>query len=232
MSILRSILLGCLISTFTSGCSTLSSPYEAGLTACSVQESQLVATAKPKQKAIQKIVYKTWISAEVENLEASSKKIKATVKSYHGYIENSSVFKSHIQLILRIPSNKKQETVDLIKKSGKILRMREHAVDVTEEYLDVDARLKNMISLRARLTKLLDKAQNVKEVLAIEKELGRLQGDIDSLDARLKNISNQVNFSTVTLTLEQKKKSKILGPLGLMFKGAGWCLKKLFVIRD
>ncbi len=234
MNTLRAFMLGSLVSIFTTSCSTLNShQYEISADAsCMVEPPEIVVPSERQRKAIQKIIYKTWLSIEVEDLAKCSETVKATVKNYNGYIENSSLYESSAQFVIRVPSNKKTDAVESIKKSGEVTNIRENAKDITEEYIDVDARLKNMINLRDRLTKLLDKAENVKEVLAIEKEIGRLQGDIDSLQSRLKNMNNKVDFSTVTLNLHQKKKPQILGPIGAVFKGATWCIKKLFVIRD
>ena len=101
--------------------------------------------------------------------------------------------------------------------------------DVTEQYIDTDARLKNHIVLRDRLKKLLDRAQKVDEVLAIEKELTRVQSEIDSMEGRLKALRGQIDLAAVHLTIERRT---ILGPLGYVFKGIGWTVKKLFVWQD
>lgn len=83
--------------------------------------------------------------------------------------------------------------------------------------------------LRDRLTQLLEKAADVKDVLAIETELNRVQADIDSMEGRIKSLKGQVEYATVTLSLERKP---ILGPLGYLFKGLWWGVEKLFVIRE
>ena len=101
--------------------------------------------------------------------------------------------------------------------------------DVTEQYIDVEARLKNKIVLRDRLKQLLEKATTVKDILAIETELHRVQGDIDSMEGRIKSLKGQVDYTTVTISLKRKA---ILGPLGYLFKGLWWGVEKLFVIRD
>jgi hypothetical protein len=101
--------------------------------------------------------------------------------------------------------------------------------DVTEKYIDVEARLKNKIALRDRLKQLLNKATEVKDILAIETELNRVQADIDSMEGIIKSLKGQVDFATVELSLERKQ---ILGPIGYVFKGLWWGVKKLFVLRD
>ena len=95
--------------------------------------------------------------------------------------------------------------------------------------MDVEARLKNKIVLRDRLQKLLEKAVEVKDVLAIETELNRVQGEIESMQARITKLKGQVDYSTIDLELNRKK---MLGPAGYVFKGFFWTIGKLFVLRD
>ena len=86
-----------------------------------------------------------------------------------------------------------------------------------------------MVALRDRLRALLDKAQDVKDILAIEKELGRVQGDIDSMQARLTALKGQVDLASIDVSISRKR---ILGPIGVVFKGAWWIVEKLFVIQQ
>ena len=87
----------------------------------------------------------------------------------------------------------------------------------------------NKIVLRDRLKQLLDKASAVKDVLAIETELNRVQADIDSMEGRIRALKGQVDYATVSLSLEREP---ILGPLGYVCKGLWWGIEKLFVIRE
>ena len=69
----------------------------------------------------------------------------------------------------------------------------------------------------------------MKDVLAIETELNRVQGEIDSMQARITKLKGLVDFSTINLHLTRKK---MLGPAGYVFKGVFWTVEKLFVLRD
>ena len=77
----------------------------------------------------------------------------------------------------------------------------------------------------------MDKADAVADIVSIERELTRVQSDIDVIESRMKRIENQTSLSTIDLTLEEENK-RILGPLGFVIK---WTLRGvgyLFVIRD
>ena len=72
--------------------------------------------------------------------------------------------------------------------------------DVTEEFLDIQARVKTKKELELRYIDLLKKARNVTEILEIEKQIGLLRAEIESIEGRLKYLEDQVSFSTLTMT--------------------------------
>ena len=75
---------------------------------------------------------------------------------------------------------------------------------MTEEFLDVDARLKTKKELEIRYLDILKKASTVKEILDVERELGQLRSDIESIEGRLKYLNNQVSLATLTITIYQQ----------------------------
>lgn len=75
----------------------------------------------------------------------------------------------------------------------------------------------------------MEKAINVKDILAIETELNRVQSDIDSMEGTMKSLKGQVDLATVDLSF---KRQQILGPLGYVVTGLWWVVKKLFVLSD
>jgi hypothetical protein len=99
---------------------------------------------------------------------------------------------------------------------------------VTEQVVDLDARRKNLAAVRDRLRSLLERAANVGEMVAVERELARVQGDLDALDARLKHLRATTSLSEVTVTASRER---ILGPLGYLGYGLYWVVAKLFVLR-
>jgi len=72
-------------------------------------------------------------------------------------------------------------------------------MDVTEEMLDLDIRLKNMQEMRDRLVALLDRAANVEELLAVEQELQRVTAELELIKGRIKYLSHAVSYCTLTV---------------------------------
>jgi hypothetical protein len=166
---------------------------------------------------------------EVKEVEPAVKAVEEVVKKSGGHVQSQSVRENEqAHLTLRVPPNQLLPTLDALASLGKEESRSVSSDDVTEKYIDTEARLKNAIALRDRLKALLNQAKDVKDVLEIEKELARVQGDIDSMEGRLKKLKEQVDHATVDLTLNRRK---ILGPLGYVVYGVGWLIQKLFVIQ-
>ena len=94
--------------------------------------------------------------------------------------------------------------------------------------IDAEARLENLIATRDRLREHLGRTSSVAEIVAVERELARVQTEIDSLEGRLAHLRSSVALSTVELQIEQKT---VLGPLGYVVWGFLWGVEKLFVLR-
>ena len=144
-----------------------------------------------------------------------------------GHVENSSARGDQsASMKLRVPSAKLDAVLAQLAALGREKNRRESAEDVTGTVVDLDAKLKNSIALRDRLRKLLDQAKDVKDVLAIERELTRVQSEVDSMEGRLKALRGLVSLASVDFRVER---TRILGPLGYLGKGLGWLITKLFV---
>jgi hypothetical protein len=215
--------LACMVLCMT-GCAADRSAGEAGF-----------AESRPKETELSEIHSSrilTWgasLSIEVRDVDAAAQHAEDMAKKYDGRVESKSERgEEYMRLILRVSTRSLSSAIGDLESLGKVTRRSISSRDITEEYIDVDARLKNMIVLRDRLKQLLEKADEVKDVLAIEKELNRVQADIDSLEGRFKALKGQVDLATIDLTLERKI---ILGPLGYLFKALGWGIEKLFVLR-
>jgi hypothetical protein len=81
--------------------------------------------------------------------------------------------------------------------------------DVTEEYIDVETRIKTKKELESRYRVLLSKARTVEEILSIEKELGTLRSDIESIEGRLKYLKDQVSLSTLSVEYYELTRSTL-----------------------
>ena len=79
-----------------------------------------------------------------------------------------------------------------------------YSTDVTEEYLDIEARLNVMQSTENRFVELLSETKNVEETIQVEKELMRIRGDIDSFQSRLNYLDKTTDNSILHLNLTEE----------------------------
>jgi hypothetical protein len=142
------------------------------------------------------------IEFETEDLTKTNSKIKKAIKKFGGYIASESEDKYSLKISqkieIRVPAKNFDKLLKEISKGVKHFDSKNiHVKDVTEEFVDVQARLKTKKELETRYLQLLNKANSVSEILNIEREIGALRADIESFEGRLKYLKDQVSFSTL-----------------------------------
>lgn len=165
---------------------------------------------------------------EVREIDSAVKQAESAAQKAGGYVQSQSVQKEEqAYLVLRVPAPQVRAVLDSLAALGREESRSVSSQDVAEQYIDIEARLKNAVALRDRLKALLGQAKDVKDILEIEKELARVQSEIDSMEGRMKKLRGQVDLAEIDLTLQRKK---ILGPVGYIIYSIGWLIQKLFVI--
>lgn len=165
-----------------------------------------------KNNQFQRKLIKTGnLNFETQDLSKTKTTIEGLVKSFNGYIANDNEYKSYDRISntisLRIPANKFDEfIVEISKGVEKFDSKNINISDVTEQFLDVEARLKTKKALESKYLEILKKAKSVREILDVERELGKLRGDIEATEGRLKYLKNQTSFSTLNITFYKKIK--------------------------
>ncbi len=139
---------------------------------------------------------------------------------------------------VRVPADKFSAFVDEVSAIGTVRYQAETTDDVTQQHIDLKARLENLRAEETRLREFFDAAKNVSDMLAIETELGRVRGEIESLDAQVKFLERQAAMATVTIDLSEPQ--AIVRPSGedwgfgdavtTGFRGAAGAIQLLIVI--
>ena len=169
------------------------------------------------------------LDVEVSDPERSVAEVHRLVTEAGGIIEQSTRRQDEgAWLRCRVPADRLASVMDAVAALGDETRRTVGAEDVTDAYADLDTRLRNDIALRDRLRELLSRAKDVEEILAVEKELTRIQTEIESQQAQLDRLRSRVELSTLSISLHRER---ILGPLGYLGYGVWWAISKLFVIH-
>jgi hypothetical protein len=179
--------------------------------------------------AIQRMLTKEgtlrWETSDVEKTHAA---ILAQAKTHNAYVSNDNQTRDDYQtttrMELRIPSDKFDEFITGIEKDvTKFDEKRIEVLDVTEEYIDISARMKTKKELEQHYYDLLKQTKNVAEVLLVEEQLNTVRADIESAEGRLKYLKDKVNMSTLHLTFYETTSAPVgfFGEIGKSFV-SGW----------
>jgi len=155
-----------------------------------------------------KLIKEGTIRFETENSKETKKIIQQATNKFNGYFsadnEYSNDYQIHHTISIRVPSENFDKLLANISKSINEIDDQNISVkDVTEEYVDVQARLKAKKVVEKRYLELLSKAYSVGDVLQVENELARLREQIESTEGRLRYLKDQVGLSTLNITFYQ-----------------------------
>lgn len=112
------------------------------------------------------------------------------------------------QITVRVPKTRFDDTIRRIERLGDVLHRNVSSEDVTDQYVDLELRLKNAVAVRARLEKLLEHA-TVKDAVEIHRELAKVTDEIERLEGKLKLLKDRVAFSTITVTFERSQTQQV-----------------------
>lgn len=173
----------------------------------------------------QKIIKTASLRFETADMDTTYSQIQSAVKNHGAQIQNDTEGKDYSSIyrniVIRIPNQKFDAFITDVGKGVSYFDRKEiSASDVTEEYIDVDARVKAKKVLEARYLELLKKASKVSEMLEIERELANVREEIESHEGRLKYLQNHVSMSTVNI--EFYKKTDVQGGVTVSYGSKMW----------
>ena len=168
-------------------------------------------TADTEQQEIdleRKLIKEGQVEFETNDISSTRKLIFESIEKYKGYTSSDQEYKSvgkiSNTIIIRVPAkNFDQLLSDATKGVTKFDNKNIEVKDVTEEFLDIQARLKTKKELENRYLEILKKANSVTELLEVEKQIGLLRSEIESIEGRLKYLESKVSLSTLTMTFYQ-----------------------------
>ncbi len=158
-----------------------------------------------------KIIYNASISLIVETMEESEKKLRELIDQHQGRVASSeSAGTSGAQRSgrwkIRIPVDKFDAFKLAVEKIGNLERSSLDSKDVTEEFYDVEARIKNKQVEEKRLIQHLEKTTGkLSDILEVEKELSRVRGEIEQMQGRLNLLQNLTSLTTVDVFIREVK---------------------------
>lgn len=172
---------------------------------------QAKAVADEEQPEVERKLIKTGkIEFETGDIAETRKVIFTSLEQHEGYVssdeENAYGGRRRNTIVVRVPADHfdlllQEVTAGVTKFDRKVIETK----DVTEEFLDIEARLKTKKELEKRYLELLNRANSVSEILEVEKEVGILRSEIESTEGRLRYLQSRVSFSTLSISIYQPK---------------------------
>lgn len=163
-----------------------------------------------------KIIYSAGATVETTDFEGTVAGVNALVKTHGGFIESSSVNGTNFYnrargyaggrsayFTLRIPSAHFNELMNSLSTLGNVPYTHTYTENISSRYYDTEARLKAYRAQETSLLAMMEKAESVEDIIAIEDKLSDIRYNIESLQTTLNGWDRQVEYSTVELSVEE-----------------------------
>jgi hypothetical protein len=181
---------------------------EMNMTSGKMEELTKTVDEKIPDVKQQRMIVKTGtMNLEVDKYDDTENKLNEAVKKYGGYVSNAAsnqnaAGKKYGTVTLKVPADKFDILVTDVTGFGKVMSQNIQANDITEEYVDLEARLKTQKELEQRLIKLLnEKATRLAEVIEVEEKLASVRQKIETIEGRMKLMKSQSDLSTLTVSI-------------------------------
>ena len=162
-----------------------------------------------------KLIRNVNLDVETEAFDELLNSVQDKINRLGGYIEESSTYNGssyygqetrNANLTIRIPSDKLDEFLSDVAEISNVIRRNESVTDVTLQYVDMESHKKVLLTEQERLIELLGRAETIEDIISLENRLSEVRYQIESMEAQLRTLDNQVNYSTVYLFIDEVKK--------------------------
>lgn len=157
-----------------------------------------------------KLIRNVSMSVETDTFDQLMEEIQKKVTELSGYIEHSDISGNrstystrYAYLTARVPSDKLDQFIGLVEDSGNVTHKSESIQDITLQYSDLESRKKTLTMEQDRIWALLEKADTLEAVIALEERLSEIRYELESMESRLKLFDNEVEYSTIDISIDE-----------------------------
>ncbi len=171
------------------------------------------AANRASQAIERKIIRNANLTLEVPSPADSQRKISSLAESHQGFVVTSEATQRTtddaskpaitVNLVVRVPAAQFNQTMEEIRAVGaRIIQEKITGQDVTEEFMDLEAQIKNQKALEGQFLEIMKRAVKVEEALNVQTELANVRTQIEKLEGRRRFLENQTSLSTITVLLQ------------------------------
>jgi hypothetical protein len=188
------------------------------------QEGDKSAPPVDSPALARKIVYDAQIDLITDDVDPVARKLTALVQEARGYIAEENLTGSpgsvrSMHWKIRVPVEQFEVFVAKVVTLGELERNSRTSQDVTEQYYDIEARIKNKKAEEKTITKILeeDRTGKLEDVLKVEVELSRVRGEIEQLEGKIRVLENLSSLASLTLNIREREKFQPPPPVAADF---------------
>lgn len=176
-----------------------------------VEDKGYPGEGEPDEVTIERKIVKTgYITLEVEEIAETISEVTKVADELGGYVVSSHKSEGEKRVSgsvrIRVPADKFDEAFDRLRQLAiNVPYESTEARDVTEEYVDLEARLHNLEATEAQYLALLEKAKTVEEMLKVQQALSDVRGEIERIEGRMKYLERTSDMSLIEVSLEEAR---------------------------
>lgn len=179
------------------------------------EPNSMTLGGKTAAEAEQRIIKTADLAISVDGVENKTAAINALATGRGGFVQDSTMvedldgYKSSY-ITVRVPSDVFEETVNAIKElSVRVDRESINGRDVTEQYTDLEARLRSAKAQEEQYLVILEKAETVPDILSVQSYLQGIRYEIESLQGQIDSLGNQTAYSTISVSLSEEVRVQV-----------------------
>lgn len=183
-----------------------------------VQEEGSAPEVSEAARSERKLIKNVNLSVETEQFETLLPAVEQKVEQFGGYIEEMSSYSRgneyakdyqgtkylrYASMTVRIPKENLDRFLDEVGEQTNVTSRSESVTDVTLQYVDLESHKKALLTEQERLLALMEQAETVEDIIAIEGRLSEVRYQLESMEAQLRTYDNQIDYSTVYLNIDE-----------------------------
>ncbi len=152
------------------------------------------------------IIKSGWLNLVVKNIVDTAQKISKFAQERGGWVVSSNISQSEKilsgSITVRVPAESFDESMEYFKSlAERVSNERTQAQDITEEYVDLQSRLKNLEAAESQLLEIMERSGTISEVLQVQRELMNVREQIERIKGRMQYLEQSVKMSSITVNL-------------------------------
>jgi uncharacterized protein DUF4349 len=172
----------------------------------------LLDSAGAAQAFMRKVIQNAEMTIETDKPSEGQQKIGVIAEKHGGFVviseskhneaASQNVASTVVNVVVRVPAQKFQTALDEIRAvGGRILHEKSSGQDVTEEYIDLEARIRTKRALEAQFLEIMKQARKISDAMEVQTQLAEVRTEIERLEGRRRFLENQSALSTINVTL-------------------------------